>query len=450
MTVKEKQVTITLTRKQIETLHYLKDTTTHEILFGGGAGGAKSTLGCYWLLMNCIQYPGTRWLLGRAKLKVLKETTVLTLFEVARKLPVQLKVNNQQSHIDVYSNKGTSRIFMKDLFYYPSDPDFVSLGSLEITGAFIDEANEITKRAFEVVRSRIRYQLDPYNLVPKILITCNPAKGWIYNDFYKPWRDNELPGSKQFIQALVGDNPFISKFYRQNLESLEDNNLKQRLLYGIWEYDDDEGLLIPYDKILAMYSNEWIPETADRYISADIAEMGSDKFVIWVWYGWVIVDFKVIDKSDFRTIENQLKQMQYKHRVPRTQIIYDADGTGKFLTSYLIDAVPFKNGSPPVYKLKKFKEEYRNLKSQCYFHLARKINDNQIYMKAEVGKYKEAIDEELSTIKNATHGKDGKLAVLTKEKWREILGRSPDFADGLMMRCYFDIAKKRTYGRILN
>ena len=103
-----------------------------------------------------------------------------------------------------------------------------------------------------------------------------------------------------------------------------------------------------------------------------------------------------------------------------------------------------------MYKLKKFKEEYKNLKSQCYFHLARKINDNQVYMKAQVGTFKESIDEELATIKNATHGKDGKLAVLTKEKWKEILGRSPDFADGLMMRCYFDLSKRKAYGRILN
>ena len=57
-----------------------------------------------------------------------------------------------------------SVILMKDLFAYPSDPNFDELGSLEITGAFIDEVNQISVKARNIVKSRIRYKLNDFTL----------------------------------------------------------------------------------------------------------------------------------------------------------------------------------------------------------------------------------------------------------------------------------------------
>ena len=74
------------------------------------------------------------------------------------------------------------------MFLYPSDRNFDSLGSLEITAAFIDEANQITEKAKNVVASRLRYKLDENNLIPKMLMTCNPAKNWTYTEYYRPAR----------------------------------------------------------------------------------------------------------------------------------------------------------------------------------------------------------------------------------------------------------------------
>ena len=65
-----------LTIKQTEALDTLENNETNVLLFGGGAGGGKSLLGCYWILKNCFKYPKTRWLIGRAKLHTLKSTTL--------------------------------------------------------------------------------------------------------------------------------------------------------------------------------------------------------------------------------------------------------------------------------------------------------------------------------------------------------------------------------------
>ena len=67
--------------KQEHAIYYLKDDCTTEVLYGGAAGGGKSALGCLWLIENCQKYKGSRWLMGRSKLKTLKETTLNTFFE---------------------------------------------------------------------------------------------------------------------------------------------------------------------------------------------------------------------------------------------------------------------------------------------------------------------------------------------------------------------------------
>src|SRR3989304_820020 len=161
--------------KQENAVYYLKDNETKELIYGGAAGGGKSALGILWLIEQCQLYPGSRWLMGRSKLKALKETTLNTFFEQTTLLKITSQFNyNAQSGV-VYWNNG-SEILLKDLYLYPSDPNFDSLGSLEITGAFIDECNQITYKAWQVVKSRIRYKIKQFGITPKMLGTCNPAK----------------------------------------------------------------------------------------------------------------------------------------------------------------------------------------------------------------------------------------------------------------------------------
>ena len=72
------------TRTQKECLKYLFDDTTKEVLFGGAAGGGKSWVGVSYLITMCLQYPKTRYLMGRSKLDALKKTTLNTFFEVCQ------------------------------------------------------------------------------------------------------------------------------------------------------------------------------------------------------------------------------------------------------------------------------------------------------------------------------------------------------------------------------
>jgi len=421
-----------LTKKQTIALDKLEDKTTKEIIFGGGAGSAKSIIGCYWLLKMCLKYPETRWLMGRKKLKTLKETTLNSFLEVCK---MQGVINGQHFNINGQSNTITffngSEILMKDLAYYPSDPNFDELGSLEITGAFIDEVNQVVELAWQIVKSRIRYKLDEYDLIPKIIGTCNPSKNWVYKNFYKKQKENTLDHDKIFIQALVTDNPFISKHYIDNLQSLP-NASKQRLLYGNWESDDDPNQLISYENILNIFTNTHIvDDKAKKYITCDVARMGSDKAVILVWKGFEVIDMLTYDVSKITELTTHINALKNKHGVANSNIIADEDGVGGGLVDNL-KIKGFINNSKALND-----ENYQNLKTQCYYKLSELIERNEIYFSAEISdEEQQSIIEELEQVK-AADSDDGKLKIKNKQEVKQMIGRSPDYSDALMMRMYF-------------
>jgi len=144
---------IKLTAKQNQCIYHLRDDDIRETVYGGAAGGGKTALGCFWLIEMSLKYPKSRWLMGRSKLKTLRETTLKTFFDLTALMGMTHLYNyNSQDYVITWYNG--SEIVLKDLFLYPSDTNFDSLGSLEICGAFIDEVNQIVHNVWQVVLSR--------------------------------------------------------------------------------------------------------------------------------------------------------------------------------------------------------------------------------------------------------------------------------------------------------
>lgn len=432
-----------LTVKQTIALDYLEDNITNEVLFGGGAGGGKTALGCYFQIKRRLKYPETRGLIGRAVLKTLKETTLVSFFQVAK---IQGLVANEHYRYNGQSNQieffNGSVILLKDLFQYPSDPNFDELGSLEITDSFIDEANQVTDKAKNIVKSRIRFRLDDYNLIPKQLYTCNPAKNWTYSEFYKPDRDAELEPNKKFIQSLVDDNPFISKHYKQNLLTL-DKESKERLLFGNWEYLSDPSSLIDYDKIINSFSNDFV-SSGDKYITCDVARFGSDSTVIGVWSGYRVKVYRYSKKSIVE-VAQIVRQLMAENSVPISNVLLDEDGVGGGAVDILNCRGFVNNSSPLENPISRTKDNFDNLKSQCYFKLAEKINSDEIFIDCP-SNFKQMIVEELEQIKQKSVDNDAKKGIIPKDKVKQLIGRSPDFSDMLAMRTWFEFKPKFVVG----
>lgn len=421
--------------RQVESLMHLAiDSPVEQVLYGGGAGGGKTRFGCMWQIQRRLKYAGTRSLIGRSKLDTLKKTTLNTFFETCADFGLLAdKHYNYNGQTNVITFFNGSEIVLKDLFAYPSNPNFDSLGSLEITDYFIDEVAEVTEKAVNIVHSRCRYKLNEFNLIPKGFLSCNPSKGWLYNEFYLKYRNNELPVHRAFVQALPTDNPHLPQAYIESLRRLPEYDRK-RLLEGNWEFDDDSDKLFATDNLLRMFRNELLDGT--KYITSDIARFGKDRTIICVWNGLTLIELKMLHKASIDEVVNEIRNTAKNHNVLLQNVVCDEDGVGGGVVDYL-KCRGFVNGS------KAKQPQYQNLKSECYYTLAQYIEENKLTI--FVNDKKEQIVRELEMIKRHRADVDGKLQVTPKDQIKLREGISPDIADAIMMRMFFELNK--SYGQ---
>jgi hypothetical protein len=310
-------------------------------------------------------------------------------------------------------------------------------GSIEYTGGWIEEAGEINFGAYDVLRTRIGRHLNAeIGLNSKILITCNPKKNWLYTDFYLPNKKGQLHEDSVFIQAFVQDNPYLTEDYINNLKNTKDKAKKERLLKGNWEYDDDPSALINFESIANSFSNDFL-ESGTKHITADIARFGTDRTVIGLWNGFRLEHIKVMNKNDIPGAAKAISEFRTKYKVPLSHVVVDEDGVGGGVVD-ILKCRGFVANSRPVGK-----DQYANLKSQCYFSLAERINANEYYFNIEDTEIRQMLTEELEQVKQAQVDSDKKLKVVPKDDVKEMLGRSPDFSDMVMMREYFEVKPKK-------
>ncbi len=116
--------------------------------------------------------------------------------------------------------------------------------------------------------------------------------------------------------------------------------------------------------------------------------------------------------------------------------IFNEDGVGGGLVD-ILRCKGFVNGSKALNG-----ENYDNLKNQCSHKMAMKIVNKQV---GEICRDKQIIDlisEEMEAVKLVEMDKDGKVKLLRKDKVKELIGRSPDDWDSIMMRYYFELVNK--------
>lgn len=437
------------TIKQKEVFDLFEDSDTTTILFGGGVGSAKSYLIAALTTYKCLAHPGIRVGLARNELTTLKKTTINSFMEVFESWGLTAgKGFNYNSTAGLITFTNGSEIVLQELRYLPSDPSYTRLGGLLLTFAVIDEAGECDEKGKEIFQSRCgRWKNDKYNIKPMLLMTCNPSRNFLYSEFYLARKTGTMPSFRAFVSATVYDNPYISKAYIKNLKNTLSYNEIQRLLLGNWEFDGDPNSIITLDDIRLMYDvtleniqskGEAESETNKRdktkYLSADIA-FTRDSCIIMVWEGLHLIKIHKVKKGD--NVEDQIKKIAVEYGATINHISYDSDGVGKYLMQYLGNARAIINNAKP------FKgENYKNLKTQLYFRLAKLIGEGTIKILDK--SFKKEIEEELMSVKRKPRDTtDGKIEMNSKADVKKMIGRSPDFSDAMAYRMIFEYSNPR-------
>jgi len=407
------------------------------VFLGGGAGGGKSWWLCETRLVNCYHYPGYKSFIARSELKRLMASTYLTWCKVCQFHGIPREdwvLNGQYNYIEF---KNGSRIDLLDVKYLPSDPLYERFGSLEYTDGAIEETGEIHFLAYDVLKTRInRHRNVEFGVNATMALTGNPKKNWTYTNFYLPSKNGTLPEKVKFIQSLYYDNPYTSKEYGKQLSDIKDKSTKERLMLGNWEYDDDPTALIDANTINNMFSNIYVDEGVKKIV-ADIARYGSDRAVITVWNGFILIDYSILNISSTTDIINIINAFRKKYKVQLSDIVCDEDGVGGGVVDGL-NCKGFVNNSKPG------NSNYQNLKTECGYKLAEMASE--LYIDSELPDNEiEMIRQELGLLKTYDSDKDGKLRIFPKEKIKEILGHSPDWLDIFIMRMFWEVKQETLY-----
>ena len=221
----------------------------------------------------------------------------------------------------------------------------------------------------------------------------------------------------------------------------------EQLLEGNWNVSSKDSIetAIPNDMARQVFMND--PATnGDKWITCDLADVGTDNFTAIAWDGFHIYDMLVVGKTTPRQNAELLLNFAKKHDIGPSHIIYD--GTrGLYINDYIPEAIPFISAKKPegMYYL-----EARSLKEECYMRLAEAIKRGEFSIADEVAnsKYEHQKVKEYITIQNEfleecavvyfVDAGSGKKRMPSKKEMNAKLGkeRSMDVLDPCAMRMY--------------
>lgn len=221
----------------------------------------------------------------------------------------------------------------------------------------------------------------------------------------------------------------------------------EQLLEGNWNVSSKDSIetAIPNDMARQVFMND--PATnGDKWITCDLADVGTDNFTAIAWDGFHIYDILVVGKTTPRQNAELLLNFAKKHDIGPSHIVYD--GTrGLYINDYIPEAIAFVSAKKPegMYYL-----ECRSLKEECYMRLAEAIKRGEFSMEDEVANriYEHQNLKERITIQNEfleecsvvyfVDGGSGKKRMPSKKEMNAKLGkeRSMDILDPCAMRMY--------------
>lgn len=206
-----------------------------EILFSGSVGSAKSIEVAHLICKHVIYNAGSRFLVVRRALKDLKRTLWPTILKHLADSPHLIKKYNKSEMTITLINDSQ---IIGDSY---DDMNLEKFRSLELSGAAFEEGTESNKEVYDAVKMRV-------GRLPKIkeniiLVPTNPDAPDHY--LYEYFIAQDHPCRKVFY-SLTEQNPFLPKWYVENLQRDLDPKMALRMLKGQWIEINEERIYYNY------------------------------------------------------------------------------------------------------------------------------------------------------------------------------------------------------------
>ena len=150
------------------------------------------------------------------------------------------------------------------------------------------------------------------------------------------------------------------------------------------------------------------------------------------------MDIEIHEKRKPEEVTAIIQGKATANNVPRSSIVYDADGMGAYLTGYLRGALPYHGGNA-MKPVQGQKMAYQNMRAQTHFLTADQINARGYYFKTNL--HRPELEQEIYACLR-TSGQDaaGRWGIIKKDApiigAKARLGRSPDIFDTIHMNEY--------------
>lgn len=348
---------------------------------------------------------------------------------------------NNATHQILFKNG--SIIYLKDLDV-GGDMELHGLGGYEISGFWIDEAQEVERTAYAKLIERCSFGHSKFGTKPKAFITCNPTQGWIKREFYDADKKKTLPPDVLFFQAFMEENKRnLSQEYLANM-TLENLGTKRynEMVLGLWEYVEGADTLFVGSDIYDLFTanKEGLPK-GEKIISLDPAGQGKDSSVIVYSDGWYVQDIVKMERADTPTVVAEVNRLKQKYKVPSRNIIVDCGALAGH-ADYLPHSVRYHSNGKVLDG-----GNFNMIRSQLIFRLADAIRKGEIRFNPMLAAdYCDEFTQQATEHRSVYHNKDSKQGVTPKDVVKKRLTKfsSPDLFDAVYMLMYFRFVKRST------
>ena len=421
------------------------------VLYGGAMYSGKTRWLCADILRRCLDFPGAQAAIIRRNMPSLKRSTLRTFLQIIDDRLIR-RLNQQDMYVEL---KNGSVIFFMEA-NEQKDPEFYKFGGVELTFLGIDEAQEVSEKALLMLLPKLRHLPFGYkhieDLPPQAIrvnLTANPAPGWLKEKYVDM---NGKNPDAIFIPARIYDNPYAAKDAVDRLRKMfgENEILFRRFVNGDWNVVNQEDIWMLIEPTWiqdAIIENDdeglYSSEDLDTYLGVDPART-ADKMVIAKVRGRRLVGletYKYVTTPDIADIvEKKIKE----EGINPQHIAIDAIGVGAGVVDELQrrgwDVKAFFAGQKPIISDTLKEEmgeefvEFVNVRAQAYWLLRKLFQNSLIEISGNIEQL-DLLKNELLTIRYKLLS-EKTIQIESKDKIRQRLGRSPDYADAFVMAIF--------------